>query len=118
MRPGGKRRPKLNWRVSILNKAVEKARIKLWSERRAAEFAKRQEEEQPILCPTLKGDDPIVPIKESFAGLGYGGDIKLPMLLYLCYTSRLLSLDIGNMLSHAQIVGTRRAVRITLLIRR
>jgi hypothetical protein len=96
---------KLDWRVSILDRAVDKERQRLLAERRAAAFAERQEEEQPVLCPDLKGDDPIVLIEESFAGLGYGGDTKLPMLLYLCYTSRLLSFDIGNLLSHAQIVG-------------
>src|SRR2546430_4320088 len=48
---------KLDWRVGILDRAVDKARIKLLAERRAAEQAKRQEEEQPILCPDLGQDD-------------------------------------------------------------
>jgi hypothetical protein len=104
----GKRRDeaeKLNWRVSILDRAVDKERQKLLAERRAAEFAERQEEEQPVLCPDLGEEDHLVLIDQAIRDLGYGGDTKLPKLLYLSYTSRLLAFDIGNMLAHGQVVG-------------
>jgi phage/plasmid primase-like uncharacterized protein len=92
---------RLGWRYSVLDKEVEKERLRLRQEKAA-----HSEEVKPAIeCPTLKGDDPIVLIKESFAGLGYGGDIKLPLLLYLCYTSRLIDFFQGMLLSHAQVVG-------------
>src|SRR5918992_5575314 len=104
----GKRRDeakKLNWRVSILDRAVDKAR-KLWTERRAAEQAERQEEEQPALCPGLGEEDHLVLVDRAIRDLGYGGDTKLPKLLYLSYTSRLLAFGVGNMLAHGQVVGS------------
>jgi hypothetical protein len=76
----------LNWRVGVLDKAVEKARVKLWTERRAAEFAERQErEEQPVLCPDLGQEDHLALVDQAIKDLGYGGDTKLPRLLPQLY---------------------------------
>lgn len=44
-------------------------------------------------------------VNEAIGELGYGGDRKLPMLLYLCFTSRLVAFYGGGMLAHAQVVG-------------
>jgi len=95
---------KLKWRASFLDEEVRRARAKAWADVIKQNWDKG-EVKPDIECPTLKGDDPIVLIKESFAGLGYGGDIKLPLLLYLCYTSRLIAHFQGMLLSHAQVVG-------------
>jgi hypothetical protein len=51
------------------------------------------------------GADILEQVDKAIKDLGYGGDTKLPRLLYLSYTSRLLALDRGNMLAHGQAVG-------------
>ena len=77
------------------------------AERRAAEQAERQEEkEQPIVCPDLGQEDHLALVDQAIKDLGYGGDTKLPRLLYLSYTSRLLAFGVGNMLAHGQVVGS------------
>jgi hypothetical protein len=57
------------------------------------------------LCPDLGQEDHLALVDQAIKNLGYGGDTKLPRLLYLSYTSRLLAFDVGNMLAHGQVVG-------------
>jgi len=57
-----------------------------------------------IPCPELDGDV-LALVDTAVADSGYGGDRKVPILLYLCCTSRLLAFKAGGMLSHAQVIG-------------
>ncbi|MGH8612632.1 MAG: hypothetical protein ACREYF_11525 [Gammaproteobacteria bacterium] len=88
----------LGVRVAILDVEVAKAR-------RPVNSARKDLQLQPsVSCPTL-ADDPLFLVDQAIAELGYGGDRKLPSLLYLCFTSRLVAFYGGGMLSHAQVVG-------------
>ncbi len=93
---------KLKWRVLFLDSEVTAARAKIRKEKAAAFSANRVAITVP--CPQLD-DDVIVLVDSAFKASGYGGDTRLPALLYLCLTTRLLSFAKGNMLGHAQVVG-------------
>ena len=90
----------LGARVSTLDAEVKRARATTSKQSEKPEHMNTVKPERPAL-----EEDPLVLIDEAIEGLGYGGDRKLPNLLYLCCTSRLLSFSAGNMLAHGQVVG-------------
>jgi hypothetical protein len=54
----------------------------------------------------LLADDPISIIKNEFSRLGYGGDVRCPMIVYLAATSRLLAMRTGSMPVHLLLHGS------------
>ena len=55
--------------------------------------------------PILECADPILAIQEALARQGYGGDISVPLLIYLAVTSRVLAMRTGSMPVHLLILG-------------
>lgn len=53
----------------------------------------------------LDSDDPLELIRVGFRDLGYGGDVRLPELVYLAATSRLLKLRHGQIPTHVLALG-------------
>jgi hypothetical protein len=55
--------------------------------------------------PVLMAPDPLPLIKDAIRNLGYGGDLKPPLITYLAMTSRLLGMRSGAMPVHLLLVG-------------
>ena len=55
--------------------------------------------------PVLKSGDPIAQVEQAIRALGYGGDIKPPLITYLAVTSRLLKIRPGSMPVHLLLLG-------------
>ncbi len=55
--------------------------------------------------PILQDDDPLEIIANAIKGLGYGGDLKPAMIVYLAVTSRLLEMRQGAMPVHLLLMG-------------
>jgi len=53
----------------------------------------------------IQADDPFTEIKEAIRQLGYGGDLKPPLIVYLALTSRLLAMRTGSMPVHLLLVS-------------
>jgi hypothetical protein len=53
----------------------------------------------------LKHKDPLELIRAAIRQLGYGGDLKAPLITYLAATSRLLKIRSGTMPVHLLLVG-------------
>ena len=96
---------KLGWRVGFLDEEVRRLKAE-WRADAIKQSGSKEEVKPAIECPALDHEDPISLLDGAIGGLGYGGEKNLPKLLYLCYTSRLLAFDRGNLLSHAQVVGS------------
>jgi hypothetical protein len=56
-------------------------------------------------APVLAHPDPLELVEKAIRALGYGGDIKLPVIVYGAATSRLLELRPGNMPVHLLLKG-------------
>ena len=55
--------------------------------------------------PIIEAGDPLKIIEQAIRGLGYGGDIKPPLITYLAMTSRLLEMRTGAMPVHLLLTG-------------
>ena len=75
------------------------------SELKAREVMKRRQELQVKIALILAAPDPIVLVREGLQRLGYGGDLRYPLIVYLAATSRLLAMRAGTMPVHLLIVG-------------
>ncbi|MFC2026396.1 hypothetical protein ACFLUX_00255 [Chloroflexota bacterium] len=53
----------------------------------------------------IEAKDPLELVKDAIRGLGYGGDLKPPVITYLAVTSRLLAMRAGAMPVHLLITG-------------
>jgi len=53
----------------------------------------------------LKSDDPLALIRAALTDLGYGGDLRPPMLIYLSATTRLLKMGRGQIPAHVLARG-------------
>jgi hypothetical protein len=53
----------------------------------------------------LDSPDPLEEIRQEIRRLGYGGKLAFPMILYVCWTSRLLPKSRGSMPCHNQTNG-------------
>ena len=53
----------------------------------------------------IEAADPLVLVEEAIRTLGYGGDIKPPLITYLAMTSRLLEMRTGGMPVHLLLTG-------------
>jgi len=56
-------------------------------------------------APVLDEPDPIPLVERAIRALGYGGDVKPPLITYLALTSRLLSQRAGTMPAHLLLTG-------------
>lgn len=65
------------------------------------EVTKLQNESASILSAA----DPVPLIEKQIRSLGYGGDIKPPLIVYLAFTSRLLKMRTGGMAVHLLLHG-------------
>jgi hypothetical protein len=72
--------------------------VQTWVESRIEELRRA------AMC-VLKADDPLLVIEEAIRTLGYGGDIKAPLVTYLAATSRVLGLRHGSMPVHLLLKG-------------
>jgi hypothetical protein len=69
----------------------------------------------------LGSDDPLALVREAITSLGYGGNVNTPLIVYLCATTRLLKMKLGNMPCHLQLLavpsaGKSYAVTIVLCL--
>jgi hypothetical protein len=69
------------------------------------EVIQRRQELQAEIGPILAAADPIELVREAFKKLGYGGDLRFPLIVYLASTSRLLAMRNGTMPVHLLIIG-------------
>jgi hypothetical protein len=53
----------------------------------------------------IEAEDPLKEVKENIRRMGYGGDIRPAMLVYLSMTSRVLGVRNGTLLPHLLLVG-------------
>ena len=63
------------------------------------------EELRQAAMSVLTADDPLLVIQEEIRTLGYGGDIKAPLITYLAATSRVLGMRPGSMPVHLLLMG-------------
>ena len=56
-------------------------------------------------APVLKASDPVELVRQEIRRLGYGGDLKPPLITYLAVTSRLLAMRPGAMPVHLLLLG-------------
>jgi len=56
-------------------------------------------------APVLDAADPMPLIERGIRALGYGGDIKPPLITYLAVTTRLLGQRAGTMPAHLLLIG-------------
>lgn len=56
-------------------------------------------------APIIQSLDPLVDIERDIRALGYGGDIKAPMVTTLAMTTRVLQMKPGGMLAHILLLG-------------
>ena len=56
-------------------------------------------------APILGSPDPLKVIQRAISASGYGGDNKLPFIIYIAMTSRVLHLRDGGMLVHLLLLG-------------
>ena len=63
------------------------------------------EELRQAAMSVLIANDPLLVIQEAIRTLGYGGDIKAPMITYLAATSRVLGMRPGSMPVHLLLMG-------------
>jgi hypothetical protein len=54
----------------------------------------------------LDGEDVLDHVQRAMRSSGYGGSLKVPLLIYLAATTRLLSIHRGGMPSHIALLGT------------
>lgn len=69
--------------------------------RRSAELAELAEAAKAV----LELDDPLTLVEGNIRGMGYGGDTKQPMIIYLSFASRLLKMRHGTMPVHLLVKG-------------
>lgn len=65
----------------------------------------RADELRTAAAPILTAADPLPLIESGIRALGYGGDIKPPLIVYLAVTTRLLSQRAGTMPAHLLLTG-------------
>jgi len=53
----------------------------------------------------IQAEDPLGVVKDAIRGLGYGGDLKPALIVYLAATSRLLAMREGTMPVHLLLTG-------------
>jgi len=56
-------------------------------------------------APVLDADDPLSLVGQELRRLGYGGDLKPPTNIYVCWATRLLPKGRGTLLGHIQTNG-------------
>jgi len=70
--------------------------------------------------PVLEAPDPLALVAAELRRLGYGGDLRPALLLYLAATTRLLRVRLGSMPTHVQVVGPPsggKSYTVTLVLR-
>lgn len=63
------------------------------------------EELRTKALPILRLADPLMEIRDELKRLGWGGDVRPPLTLYLAATTRLLAKRSGSMPTHTQVNG-------------
>jgi hypothetical protein len=76
--------------ISEIRKQVESARL--------GDLAKTAQ-------PVLQAKDPLALVRGEILRLGYGGDIRSVLIVYLAMTSRMLAVRPGSMLAHMLLLG-------------
>jgi|GEM_PF-5688882 len=56
--------------------------------------------------PVIEAKDPLEKVRQAITALGYGGDVKFPLITYLSMTSRMLDLHDGEILPHLLLHGS------------
>jgi energy-coupling factor transporter ATP-binding protein EcfA2 len=55
--------------------------------------------------PILEADDPLAEVEQAIRALGYAGDLKPALIVYLAFTARLLVMRPGAMPVHLLLIG-------------
>lgn len=69
--------------------------------RRSGELKRLAEEAKVV----LEADDPLELVEKAVRQMGYGGDIRQPVIIYLAFASRLLKMRPGTMPVHLLVKG-------------
>ena len=72
---------------------------------REEETSARGEELKEAAKAVLESEDPLDLIRKELVALGYGGDPRYPLIVYIAATSRLLAMRTGTMPVHLLILG-------------